>query len=78
MLVVVDTIDEDKVDTSEYKSLKKIGNKIVEILAKSKSWNLLKFKFVNFFKFKNVQSTSIIKKFNLLTLNIRVSFTKFR
>ena len=56
--------------------MKKSKNKIVKILAKSKSWNLFKIRFRNLSKFKKVQSIVTIKKLNFFTLNTRLAFTK--
>ena len=44
MLASIDAVEEDKVDSNEYKNIKKSENKIIKILAKLKSWNLLKSK----------------------------------
>ena len=47
-------------------------------MAKIKSWKLTKFRFENLSRSKKVQSTSIIKKPNILTYNTKVVFIKFR
>ena len=54
MLALVDTIEEDRVYNNNYKSIKKIGNKIVKISTKTKSLNLSMFWFKNLSKSKNV------------------------
>ena len=54
MLALVDIIKKDRINSNKYKSIKKSENKIVQILAKSKSWNLLKFRSRNLAKSKNV------------------------
>ena len=51
MLVLVNWVKNDKIDGNKYKSIRKSENKIVKILAKSKSWNISKFE--NLSKFKN-------------------------
>lgn len=38
----IDMVDKNRVSTYKYR-IKKIENKIIKILAKSKTWNLLKF-----------------------------------
>ena len=58
--------------------MKKSRNKIVKILVKSKSWNLLKYNFQNLSKFKKVQVGITIGKSNLLNLGTKVIFTKLR
>ena len=45
-------VEEDKIDGSKYKSIKKNRNKIVKILAKSKSRNLYKPRFESLFRSK--------------------------
>ena len=59
LLVSVNKFEENRVSSSKYKSIRKIGNEIVETLAKLKSWNLLKFRFENL---------SRSKKFKVLIL----------
>ena len=46
------------------------------MLAKLKSWNLLKFRSRNLFRLKKIQSTSAIEELNFLTPNTKVVFTK--
>ena len=67
---MVNTVNEDKVSKHEYRSIKKSGNKIVEILAKLKNQNLSKFRFENLFKSKKAQSASVMQEFNFLILNV--------
>ena len=49
---------------------------MVKILAKSKSRNLLKFKFRKIFTFKKFQNTSAIEESNFLITNTRIIFTE--
>ena len=78
MLVFINIVKEDKIDNNEYKSIKKIRNKMVKILAKLKSLNLSKSRSKNLFRFKKVQNIGTIREFNFLTPNTRVGFTKLR
>ena len=78
LLASVNIIEENKISISEYKSVKKSGNKMVEILAKLKSWTLPKFRLKNLSKSKQVQSTYTIEEHNFLTLDTRKVFTKLR
>ena len=77
-MALVNIVEKDKVDVSKHKSLRKSGNEIVKILAKSKSSNLLKSRSRNLFRFKKVQSISIIEKPNFLISDARAAFTKLR
>ena len=47
MLVLVNIVKKERVNSNKYKSMKKSRNKVVKILAKSKSWNLPKFRSKN-------------------------------
>ena len=58
MLILVNKVKKDR---NKYKSIKKTENKIVEILLKSKSWNLPKTKSRNLFNSKKVQNIHTIK-----------------
>ena len=78
MLISVNIIKKDEISNNKYKGIKKSGNKMIEILVKLKNRNLFKFRFINLFKFKQVQSTSIIKESNFLSSNIRIVFSKLR
>ena len=62
-------IKEDKVSNTKYRSISKSRNKMVKILAKFKSQNLLKSSF---------QSISTMKKSNFLTSNTKIVFTKLK
>ena len=53
MLILLVVIEENKVDNNKYRNIKKSENKMIEILAKLKSWNLSKSEFGNLFIFKN-------------------------
>ena len=44
MLILVNKVEKNGVDSNEHKSIKKSRNIIVKILTKSKSWNLSKSK----------------------------------
>ena len=73
---LVDTFEKNGVDNSRYKIMRKIGNKIFEIMAKS--WNLPKTRSKNLFKSKNLiktQNTSIIREPKFLNPNIKIVFT---
>ena len=48
----INWVKKDKVDCNKCKSIRKSWNKIVKILAKSKSRNLSKYKFENLYLFK--------------------------
>ena len=61
---------------SKYKNIKKIRNKIIEILVKSKIPTLPKFKFKNLSRFENFQTTSTTKKPNFLVFRAKVIFIK--
>ena len=56
MLVLVNVVEKNEFLSNKFKNIKKSGNKIVKILAKSRSENLSKFK--NFIK---IQIISIKK-----------------
>ena len=71
-------VEKNIISSSEHRIVKKIGNKMIEILAKPKSWSLLKFQFKHLPRFKNVQSISIIEEPNFLTFNAKVIFTKLK
>ena len=47
-------VKKDRISNSKYKNIRKSENKIVKILAKFKCQNLLKSRFKNLFKFKNI------------------------
>ena len=70
--------DEDRVCSSEYKSIKKSGNEIVKILAKLKSWNLPKSKSENLFKSNKVQNTSATQELNFSIYDAKIVFTKLK
>lgn len=52
LLVLINTFEEDEIGDVEQKNMRKSENKIVKLLAKSKSWNLYKFRFRSLFKSK--------------------------
>ena len=54
MLVLVHIVNKDKINIFKCKNIKKIKNKIVEISANSKSWNLPKFQSRNLSKSKKL------------------------
>ena len=66
MQVLVDAFKRDKFIGNKFKSIREIRNKIVEILTKVKSRNLLKFRFKNLFKSKKIQSVNTIRKLKFL------------
>ena len=78
MLTFIDIGKKDIVNDNKCKSIRKSRNKIVEILAKLKNQNLLKFRFKNLFRCKKIQNTRNIKESNFLTYNTRVVFTKLK
>ena len=51
--VLVDIIKKDEIDSNKNRNIRKSRNKLIKILIKLKSWNLLRFKSRNFYKFKN-------------------------
>ena len=78
---LINIVKRDKVNSSEYKNIRKSGNKIIKILTKSKSRNLSKSRSENLFKSKNlikVQNTNSIKKFDFFIFNIKIVFIKLR
>ena len=78
MLILPNIVEKNRISNSKYKNIKKSRNKIVQILAKSKSQNLLKFRSKNLFIFKKVQSAIAIEGLDFFTSNVRVVFTKLR
>ena len=56
---------------------KKSEYKMVEILAKSKTQNLFKFRFWNLSKFERLEIINTIGKLKFITSNTRVIFNKF-
>ena len=52
LIVLVDLIEKNRVNSNKYRNIKKNRNKIIKIFIKS--WNLLKSKFANLCKFKNL------------------------
>ena len=81
MLILVDIFEEDRVDSSKNKNVKKSGNRLIKILAKLKNRKLLMFRSKNLFKSKNltqVQIISSIKKLNFLIPNAKAVFIELR
>ena len=76
MPILVNIVEKDRVGNYKCKNIKNSKNKIIEILAKSKNRNLLKFIFRNLSKFKKVQSLITIEKLNFLTLSAKMVFAK--
>ena len=54
MLSLVNAVVKNRIGSSKYQNIKKSRNEIIKILVKSKSWNLLKFKFKNLSKSQKV------------------------
>ena len=77
-LALIVTIKKDRVSGSKYKSIRKSENKMVEILANLKSWNLPKLKFGNLFKSKKTQNASTIEECKFLTSSTLMFFIKLR
>ena len=73
-----DMIEEDEVNSTKCKSIRKKRNKIVEILTKSKIRNLSNFRFRDLFNFKKIQSAIAIKKPNFLTIDTKIIFIKLK
>ena len=78
LLPSINVIKKTKVGGNKLRSPKKNGNKIIKILAKSKSWNLSKSKFTNLSKAKIVENASIIGELNFLTSSPKIIFTELR
>ena len=78
MPVFVLIIEDNKIDSSKYKSIKKSGNKTIKISIDSKIQNLFKFKSENLFRSKYIYSASTIEESNFLNSNTRVIFTKLK
>ena len=78
MLTFLDIGKKDIVNDNKYKSIRKSRNKMVEILAKLKNQNLLKFRFKNLFRSKKIQNTRSIEESNFLTYDASVVFTKLK
>ena len=58
MLILIDIVEENRVNSGKYRNIEKNRNKIVEILAKSQ--NLSKSKFKNLLKFKNFSKFKVL------------------
>ena len=71
LLVLINIVEKDGVNCGEYKNIKKFENRIVEILAKSKSWNLSKLRFKNLFKFKKLELLVLKKNLTFQLLILR-------
>ena len=71
LLVLINIVEKDGVSCGEYKNIKKFENRIVEILAKSKSWNLSKLRFKNLFKFKKLELLVLKKNLTFQLLILR-------
>ena len=78
LAMLVNIVKKDKFGNGKHKSIKKCDNQIVEILAKSKSQNFLKFKSKILYKSKKTQTTNTIKESNFLNLYNNRAFTKLR
>ena len=81
LVIIRNKIEKYIFATNKYKNIRKSRNKMVGVLAKSKSRKLVRIKFRNLSKFENlikVSNANIIKKIKYLTLDIRIDFTKLR
>ena len=58
MLILIDIVEENRVNSGKYRNIEKNRNKIVEILAKSQ--NLSKSKLKNLLKFKNFSKFKVL------------------
>ena len=76
MLILVSTVKDNRICSSEYKSVRKSVrksvNKMVKILAKLKNRNLSKFKLANWVGSKKVQKAGILMKSNFLILSTSI------
>ena len=71
-------VKEEKIDSNNYKNIRKSENKKVKILVESKSRNLLKSRLRNFSRSKKVQTINTTKEINFRIPSTRMAFTKLR
>ena len=78
MLALKNAIKEDSISGNKCKNIRKSWNEIDKILAKSKSWHLLKFRSESLSIPKNIENISIIRELDFLTCNPRVALTELK
>lgn len=78
LLILVDQVKQDEINSNKYKNIYKSRNKIIKMSTRLKNRNLSNYRFANLFKFEKIQSTGTIVNSNSLTFNTKIVFIKLK